>query len=68
MLKWTKEKPKKDGYYWYTDKITMPMIAFVAVSTEAVEFFMFPGETWLDALDGKWAGPIPEPMEESGAD
>ena len=62
-LKWMKEKPTQDGYYWYRDKITMQMIAFVDASTEAVEFFMFPGETWLDALDGEWAGPIPEPTE-----
>jgi len=62
-LKWTKEKPTKDGYYWYKDKITMQMIAFVDASTEAVEFFVFPEETCLDALDGEWAGPIQEPME-----
>jgi len=60
-LKWTKEKPTKDGAYWYRKTAGERMIAFI--EDEMVTILDFPGEEPLDFFDGEWAGPLPAPME-----
>lgn len=65
-MKWTNNKPTKEGWYWYDPDGGFPekrMIYFVDndldlwIDHHDYEFFP------ISEFDGKWAGPIPEPDE-----
>ena len=61
-MKWTKEKPSKEGYYWYMESNT----------AEIVEIAIFPREiiVWciaqeyanpIEVFNGEWYGPLEVP-------
>jgi len=62
-MKWTKDKPKVDGYYWYRDKYTAkPKIH--GYSAGIVYPIGINEEYYVEEFNGEWAGPIPLPREE----
>ena len=66
-MKWTKEKPSKVGEYWYRKSPEhSPYIIEVCGSVSHGKIYYIHGddnEYFLRALDGEFAGPIPEPKE-----
>lgn len=63
-MKWTSEKPKKPGYYWYRTAVGVMGIDYVW----ADDFGCMRGDksTPVSAYGGgdcSWAGPIPQPEE-----
>lgn len=56
-MKWTKERPTVEGWYWYRDDNRAAQI--VGVGKRAG--FMDGKVVELDELSGEWAGPIPPP-------
>lgn len=67
MLKWTKEKPTKEGAYWRKNGYG-PCIVGVWKQNTGRLVYAFTGdnnfcEVMLD--DAEWAGPIPKPMEDA---
>lgn len=58
-MKWTKERPEVDGWYWFFD-VADPEI--VEVKDNHV-YWTRSGDCSLDELDGEWSGPIPEPED-----
>ncbi len=63
-MKWTTERPKEKGWYWFDEKERNvgPQVVLVAqngthFSVNRVDDFI--GD--INNIDGKWAGPIPEP-------
>lgn len=72
-LRWTNEPPKEPGWYWWrTDKWNDAQIVFVDrwifCKTHRLGFSAKFLKNWkkehdVAALDGEWAGPIPEPEE-----
>lgn len=72
-LRWTNEPPKEPGWYWWrTDKWNDVQIVFVDrwifCKTHRLGFSAKFLKNWkkehdVAALDGEWAGPIPEPEE-----
>ena len=66
-LKWTKEKPTGQGFYWFRGKWRSEEGDFelgevVEVSARLVVYiFHYEGGINIDRLEGEWAGPIEEP-------
>jgi hypothetical protein len=60
-MKWTKEKPNKNGYYWYSDDVADPEI--VLLEWPYVWFYKEMCNEQIEYLDGEWSGPIPEPED-----
>ena len=63
MLKWTKEKPKEYGYYWYRRNKNSPtrITQIVRSPFDTKILCVFFEGFWEKIPDGLWAGPIPEP-------
>lgn len=60
-MKWSKEKPKKTGWYWYRDSvIETPFIGKLQGSCISFPHGMY---IYVDDAPGEFAGPIPEPEE-----
>ena len=75
MLKWTSEKPKDIGWYWYRPEPRfIPRMVYVCWRYEPNKdprwCVIIPCncDMWLNVNEfgGEWAGPIPEPEEEDG--
>lgn len=73
-MKWTKNKPTEEGWYWYQEGEYMPecvSVLFTGSQFEATSVGMIvsphlPIPKWepLDNFKGKWGDqPIPEPEE-----
>ena len=61
-LKWTKEKPTKDGWYWFRHKAFNTYIAKVTCGG-TILFGQYFNVKDINN-DAEWAGPIPEPEEQ----
>jgi len=65
-LRWTREKPKEDGFYWCRFRhpnVLQQLIAMVLVNAKG-RYGITVGSSDahdIDSYDGEWAGPIPEP-------
>ena len=63
-MEWTREKPTKEGNYWYRAPEDDSCVVVVVLDFEnslcaaAFDFY-----DTVDSLDGEWAGPIPYPDE-----
>ena len=58
--KWTKKKPKKQGYYWYR-----PINSLAHKPEPASIVYYIQGSDLTDNMRyGEWFGPIPEPDDE----
>lgn len=71
MLKWTKEKPTICDFYWYRSEggsIEIGIIYEDIMGSLAIHFAGEKHPHELRFVDGEWAGPIPEPMEDDNAD
>jgi hypothetical protein len=74
-MKWTHDKPKKTGWYWFhvghdsPAQMTRNTQAIVFVGAETTPGWMrlrcrFPqGDFRVEVMGGMWAGPIDEPSE-----
>jgi len=68
-LKWTKEKPTQDGFYWCRFRhpnVMQQLIAMVLVNAKG-RYGITVGSSDahdIDSYDGEWAGPIPMPEED----
>lgn len=64
-MKWTKEKPRKTGFYWWRDKEFSPMATIIAADVENRESIIVGSAKVIDftKAGGEWAGPIPEPED-----
>lgn len=65
-LRWTKESPTKDGWYWWKDaRVGEVFVAwvFTVLRTYARLLDGNDNDYEIEKLDGEWAGPIPEPKE-----
>ena len=62
-LKWTKEKPTQNGWYWYKGCDGIKDIVDVDIKEDNVSFMDFPGAQSLELMNGEWCGPIPEPED-----
>lgn len=67
FLRWTTERPKEPGWYWYRDKVRREPIV---VTYDPIKNYAREGHLGhpLDKLAAEykpieWAGPIPEPEE-----
>ena len=64
-IKWTKEKPKKSGYYWYSKYYSR--VVEVIFPEKGTPFYLETGysnQYYLCNAHEEWAGPIPMPEEE----
>ncbi len=70
-LKWTREKPTAEGWYWYR---WADASAFEGVSTSEIgyvdrndsgstQFHEADGPCLVSSLKGWWSGPIPTPED-----
>ena len=62
-LYWTKEKPTKPGWYWVKReylKVMESSIQQVRIFDDALCI-----SNWKIPEEAEWAGPIPEPLEET---
>ena len=64
-MKWTKEKPKVDGWYWIFEEefSPVPEVVNVMISPDGI-FFDYGEDSYLandDFKKAKWAGPIARP-------
>ena len=57
-LRWTKEKPTKEGWYWLKEEGRHAVVKMTAGGMISEPYVRHVNE-----VDGEWAGPIPEPME-----
>lgn len=65
-LKWTKEKPTENGFYWWRNKEVdgnTLTVAIVRMSDRTARFIGCDPFCCLDGVGGEWSGPIPEPEE-----
>lgn len=68
-LRWTKEHPTKEGWYWYRDKVTEPIMSLITTLDHQLVMNAYRRyqNALIDRLDGEydeeWAGPIPDPEE-----
>jgi len=65
-LTWTREKPTKDGWYWYKEYGNKASLWNLDTSREyGLWLKWYYGGTVRDteAMNGTWSGPIPEPEE-----
>lgn len=65
-LRWTKENPTKEGWYWYRKDSSSVANNIVRVSWSQEKNCLV-GNVWLSQFDvkefgGEWAGPIEEPL------
>ena len=65
-MKWTKEKPKKKGWYWWCkQKRWYREIFWVFLDSGELYYQPYLGAEYRPVSDsrGLWSGPIPEPEE-----
>ena len=68
-LRWTREKPTEEGWYWYRDKVTEPIMSLITTLDHKLVMNAYRRyqNALIDRLDGEydeeWAGPIPEPED-----
>lgn len=63
-LQWTKEPPKKPGWYWWREKKgNRPRIVDVGQGAGMDLAFTPKGLCKVNELDGEWAGPVRAPVE-----
>lgn len=68
-LRWTREKPTQEGWYWYRDKVTEPIMSLITTLDHQLVMNAYRRyqNAFIDRLDGEydeeWAGPIPEPED-----
>ena len=63
-LRWTKEKPTKNGWYWWRTGGGCNLRGIVSVCIETDIMVLAGGiYKYLSQTTGEWAGPIPEPEE-----
>lgn len=71
-MKWTTEKPTKEGWYWYRQyrnngirkgSFYPPRIAEVEAGLMIWEFMTEDAYTNVIDLNGQWSGPIQPPQE-----
>lgn len=59
-LKWTSTKPTKPGWYWWRTVTTQPGVYEVYHANGTLKVY-WPKIEKVSAIEGEWAGPIPEP-------
>ena len=62
-LKWTREKPTKNGWYWWRTGGDCNLRGIVSVCIETDIMVLAGSYKYLSQTTGEWAGPIPEPEE-----
>ena len=55
-LKWTREKPTQEGWYWLKEEGRHAVVKMTAGGMISEPYVRHVNE-----VDGEWAGPIPEP-------
>lgn len=61
-LRWTREKPKRAGWYWYRNQGNLNIgDVFMAVWGFVANLNGSGHPVSVKDLDGEWAGPLPEP-------
>ena len=58
-LRWTKEKPTQEGWYWLKEEGRHAVVKMTAGGMISEPYVRHVNE-----VDGEWAGPIPEPISE----
>ena len=63
-MKWTKEKPKSEGWYWLKQKDSFDNRGYF-IRVEYVRWYdkKLCIMNWAIPDNAEWAGPIPEPEE-----
>lgn len=65
-LKWTKTKPKKEGWYWNVtymgDIRTLTIIQVINSYGTMIGFISSASGVSIDMINGKWAGPLIPPV------
>jgi len=61
---WTKEKPTKEGWYWWRsgDIVGIHVLEFDGDEGGELVCMTTDGDT-IEEMGGEWAGPLPEPRE-----
>jgi len=62
-LKWTREKPTKDGWYWWRTGGDCNLRGIVSVCIETDIMVLAGNYKYLSQTTGEWAGPIPVPED-----
>lgn len=62
-LRWTKEKPTQNGWYWWRTGEDCNLRGIVSVCIETDIMVLAGSYKYLSQTTGEWAGPIPEPEE-----
>jgi len=60
-LRWTREKPTKNGWYWWRTGGDCNLRGIVSVCIETDIMVLAGSYKYLSQTTGEWAGPIPEP-------
>lgn len=63
-IRWTKEHPKEDGYYWWRN--TENFVRIVLLSNECITDTLrgdgLSSAAWKNIVGGEFAGPITPPI------
>lgn len=67
VLKWTKEKPKEAGWYWYKTRKNgkASCVEFVKYCNAIRKITRWGYGDYVEDMRGFFAGPIPEPEEDA---
>lgn len=57
-LKWTKEKPTKNGWYWYKKEEHESIVVFVRLGRVFKIYSQY--ARGVEGMSGRWAGPLQE--------